>query len=368
MRSSIAIIGAGPVGSYAAYQLSKEGFEVNLFDTKKASQIGSPVQCTGLLTSGIKRFIPLNKEFLINTFSHIQVFSPNKHQITLNKTEYLVDRKKFDQYIFNLAIKQGVVFHPQHKLTEIKDSKGKYELTFKNKKQTKKFSPDVIIGADGPLSLVSRYLNPFKKKTCYCGLQAIIKGSFNPDSYQAFLGNNICPHLFAWLVPESKTKARVCLATLTNPLNYFNNFLKMLNINKKQIIEKQAGLIPLFEPEIKTRHKNIFLLGDAASHVKATTLGGIIPGFKAAINLTRQLTNQKTHFKNHENLKRHLFIRKTLNKFSDKDYNKLIHLLSKPKTKKLLETHSRENPKKLLKKLLLKEPRLLSFAKYLFYE
>jgi len=104
------------------------------------------------------------------------------------------------------------------------------------------------------------------------------------------------------------------------------------------------------------------LLGDAASHVKATTLGGIIPGFKAAVNLTYNLTNQKPSFNNYQNLKRHLLIRKTLNKFSDKDYDKLIYLISKPKTKKILETCSRENPKKLIKKLILNEPRLLSFV------
>jgi geranylgeranyl reductase family protein len=366
MKLSIAIIGAGPVGSYAAYQLSKEGFEVNLFDTKKASQIGSPIQCTGLLTSEIKKFIPLKKDFLINTFSNIRVFSPDQQAITINKTEYLVDRTKFDQYILNLALKQGVVFHHQHKLTEIKEGKGKRELTFKHKKQTRKFSPDIIIGADGPLSLVSRYLNPFKKKTCYYGLQAVIKGSFNTDSYRVFLGSQVCPGLFAWLVPESKTKAKVGLAALSNPFHQFNNLLKTLDIKQKQIIEKQAGLIPLFDSKVKTRHKNVFLLGDAASHVKATTLGGIVPGFKAAINLTHHLTKKKTPFKNHQNLKLHLFIRKTLNKFSDKDYDQLVYLLSKPKTKKLLETHSRENPKKLIKKLFLIEPRLLFFVKHLF--
>lgn len=362
----IAIIGAGPVGSYAAYQLSKEGFKVNLFDTKKASQIGSPIQCTGLLTSELTKFLPLNKDFLINTFSNIQVFSPNKHQITLNKTEYLVDRKKFDQYIFNLAIKEGAKFYPQHKLIEIKQNNEKHTTTFQHKKRTKSFTPDIVIGADGPLSLIYQYLNPFKKKIFYYGIQAVVKGKFNPDTYQVFFGSNICSELFAWLVPESKTKAKIGLATLKTPSIYFINFLKTLNIKQKDILEKQAGLIPLFDPEIKTKHKNIFLLGDSASHIKATTLGGIIPGFKAAINLTCHLANKKIPFQNHQNLKLHLFIRKTLNKFSDKDYNKLIHLLSKPRTKKLLETHSRENPKKLIKKLALKEPRLLSFVKHLF--
>jgi len=247
----IAIIGAGPVGSYAAYLLSKKGFQVALFDSKKASQIGSPIQCTGLLTSELKRFLPLNKDFLINTFSKIQVISPNQQKITLNKTEYLVDRKKFDQYVLNLAIKQGTTFYPEHKLIEIK-SDNKHILTFRYKKQTKTFSPDIIIGADGPQSLLYRYLNPFKKKTFYLGLQAVIKGKFDTDTYQIFFGNKICPDFFAWLVPESKTKARIGLATTKNPAPYFNNLLKFLNIKQKDLLERQGGLVPLFDPELKT--------------------------------------------------------------------------------------------------------------------
>ena len=146
---TIAIIGAGPVGSYTAYLLAKQGFSVSLFDSKKLSGIGSPIQCTGLLTSELSQFMPIHKNFLINTFSHIQIFSPHQHNIILNKTEYLVDRKKFDQFVFDLAIKKGVKFYPQHELIEIKQVEvGKHELVFRchNKNQT--YSPDIIVGAD----------------------------------------------------------------------------------------------------------------------------------------------------------------------------------------------------------------------------
>jgi geranylgeranyl reductase family protein len=366
MTMDIAIIGAGPVGSYTAYLLSKKGFHVNLFDRKISSRVGHPIQCTGLLTSEIKKFLPLSKEFLINTFSHIQIFSP-QYQITLNKNEYLVDRNKFDQFILNLAIKRGTTFFPQHKLIKInRNTKGKHNLVFQYKDKLKMFSPDIIIGTDGPLSLICQHLNPNKKKTFYYGLQAVTKGKFDPSTYQVFFSNKNFPKLFAWCVPKSKNQALIGLAASENPSIHLNALLKRLNIKQKQIIEKQAGIIPLFDSRLRTQHKNIFLLGDAASQVKATTLGGIIPGFKAAVNLTYHLTNKKPPFRNHQNLKLHLLIRKTLNKFSDKDYNKLIQLLSKPKTKRILETCSRENPRKLLKKLLLKEPKLLSFARYLF--
>lgn len=363
----IAIIGAGPAGSYLAYLLAKEGFKVELFDQKKAEQIGEPVQCTGLLTSEIRRFLPLSPGFLVNTFSQVEVVSPDGGKITFNKMEYLVDRKKFDRYLLNLALRAGAVFYPEHKLVGItRKEKKKIELTFQNREEIKIVSPSLVVGADGPFSLVYQYLNPGREKRFYYGLQAKVKGNFNPGAYQAFLGQGVCPNLFGWQVPESKNGARVGLATLRNPNFYFNNFLKKLGIKQEDILERQGGLIPLFEPKINFQEKGIYLLGDAASQVKATTLGGVVPAFQEAYNLAKSISQRKHYKPELKNLKLHLFLRRILNKFSDEDYNKLVRLLSKPRNKKILEVYSRERPRKLLKKLLLNEPRLLYFAKHLF--
>jgi len=44
--------------------------------------------------------------FLVNTFSEIEVNSPQQ-QLVFSGREYLVCRKKFDNYIANLALKAG---------------------------------------------------------------------------------------------------------------------------------------------------------------------------------------------------------------------------------------------------------------------
>ncbi|MFC1686921.1 geranylgeranyl reductase family protein [Nanoarchaeota archaeon] len=364
---NITIIGAGPVGSYAAYLFAKKGFKVHLFDRKKTNQIGKPVQCTGIFSSEIKKFVSLKEDFLVNTTNHIQIISPNNRILTLNKEEYVFNREKFDKYLLDLAIKEGVKFHSEHKLTKIvKNSRNKIDLVFNNKNKTIVFSSNIVIGADGPLSLVYKYLNKNKKKKFYYGIQAVINGKFDSKAYQVYFGKKVCSNFFSWVVPESKTKARIGLATKKAPKFYFDRFLQRLNIKQNQIIEKQGGIIPIFDSKIKTNHKNIFLLGDSASHLKATTGGGIIPAFQEARNLVYRISKNKPYQSNFRNLKRHLLIRKILNKFSDKDYDRLIYLLSKPRNKKIIETHSRENPKKLIRKLIFQEPRLLSFVKYLF--
>jgi len=365
---NIAIVGAGPVGSYTASLLAQKGFKVQLFDQKKIFQIGAPVQCTGIFPAEIRKFIPLkNKKFFINSFTQAQVFSPNKKQVTFQKKEYLVDRHQFDQYLIHQAIQQGASFHPQHKLIKIeRNNKNKTNLIFKNNHTLKIFTPDIIIAADGPLSLIYQYLNKNNQRKFYYGIQATIKGSFNPTVHQTFFGKKIAPHFFAWLVPESNTRARLGLAVLRKPHHYFQNLLHQLNIKPTQILKQQAGIIPLFNPHTKFHKKNIFLLGDAAGHVKATTGGGIIPSFQEAHNLVKSIKNNQFYKPQITKLKHHLYIRKILNNFSDSDYNTLFTLLSKPKNKSLINKYSRENPKKLIQKIIFQEPSLLLFIKKLF--
>ncbi len=62
----------------------------------------------------------------------------------------------------------------------------------------------------------------------------------------------------------------------------------------------------------------------------------------------------------------HLTIRKILNKFNNKDYDQLIHILNKEKIKKQFNSINRDNGVKLATSLLLKEPKLLKYLWKLF--
>mgnify|MGYP001572780589 FL=1 len=129
-------------------------------------------------------------------------------------------------------------------------------------------------------------------------------------------------------------------------------------------------MIPLYHPQQKLKQQNCYLLGDAAGFVKATTLGGIIPGMRQAQILADCLTSHKDYEKEIKTLKKrmdlHLKIRKILNKFKDEDWDKLLEIIKQPKMQKLLEQHTRENPLPLVIKALIKEPKLWRFGKFLF--
>ena len=112
----IAVVGSGPAGNYLAYLLAKKGKEVTVIE--EHNSIGKPVQCTGIVTSSINKFLKLKKSVIANTLEKVVVMSKN------NKTESDVDeivlrRDKFDQFLADMAIKQGTKILLDHRFINL---------------------------------------------------------------------------------------------------------------------------------------------------------------------------------------------------------------------------------------------------------
>lgn len=362
--TNINIIGAGPIGNYIAYLLSKKDYDVKVFE--EHSKIGLPVQCTGIVTSAIKELIKLKKEFVLNKIDKIAVIAPNNTiEFDLKEKEFILDRKRFDEYLYDKAINSGAKFFLKHKFLDYK----KEHILVKDLKNKKirKIKTNILIGADGPLSSVAKSSNLFYNRRFLVGIQARVKIKNNPSIYKTFFGKNF-PGFFGWFVPESEKIVRVGLATKKNTKHYFEKFIRQFN---GKIVEKQAGFIPVYNKKIKTQGDNIYLVGDAACQIKNTTGGGIIPGLICSKVLVNCIINKRDYEKKWRKkigreLYLHLKLRDCLNRFSDEDYNFLIQLLKKEKTKDILEKYNREFPSQFLLRLLLKEPRFLYFLKNVF--
>ncbi len=363
---NIAIIGAGPVGSQAAYFLARNGHTVSMFE--EHATIGSPIQCTGLLTSTFDDFgIPM-KDFLVNTTHQITITTPHQQVHFDRQKEYVVCRTKFDQYMAHRAEDAGAQVFVNHHFMQ---RNGKANLLVKDKTtNTIKDIPfDAVIGADGPLSKTAKEFGLFHpERKFYYGVQATVKGEFDADAYSAHFGNEVAPDLFAWVVPEDETTARVGVGTLRTSVNtYFNKFLQENNFTHR--VALQSGLIPLYHHSQVAAGNGAYLIGDAATQVKATTLGGIIPGMKAAEILARSFKNEMNYASDLRSLRfqlwLHLQIRKVFDRFSDTDWDRLASLMNQEKIQHIFQQHTREEPAQLLMKAVWREPRFLSYVKHL---
>lgn len=360
----ISVIGAGPAGAYTSYLLAKQGYDVKLFE--EHTTIGSPIQCTGILTEGIFKFFKPKKETIANTISRIKIHSQNEEvELKLKKKEIIVNRTEFDRSIADMAHDAGTEVLTGHRFLE-KQGKNIIIQNVKNLEK-KQFSPSYLIGADGPNSQVAKSAGMKGKRKFFYGAQATIKGNFDPDCYEVYLGS-ICPDLFAWVVPEDTKHARAGLASYAHPHKYFQAFLKKLG--SPVVCECQGGLIPLYNKSIETEKSNTFLVGDAAFQVKASTAGGIIQGLTAAKAAEQAIIQEQSYEKLwkkslQKDLQIHLLIRKMMNRFSDKDYDYLLKLVKQERIKHILEKHERDYPSKFVMALAIKEPRFAYFARFL---
>jgi len=356
----ISIIGAGPIGCYAASLLAKKGIDVEIFEEHK--KIGEPISCTGILSKDVKKILELKKDFLVNKLKRVEVIGKDK-KAEFKIEDYVVDRCKFDNYLAEKAKENGAKINLGVKVIDVNNgrlvfNKERFNKSAKNKNVNK------IIGADGPNSIVAKKINPNRTVRYYIGKQAVVKGNFDKETYKVFL--NASPNFFGWVVPEDENTARIGIAALSNPSVYFDKFLAGIKEVRK-INNYQGGLIPVYNPRYKLQKNNMYIIGDAALQVKASTGGGIVPGLKAAKILCKCICKNQNYEKKIFPIKKellmHLFIRKTLNKFKEKDYDELIDMLKNQK--KLFMKHSRDSSMKLMLNLILREPRLLKFGRYL---
>ena len=321
----ISIIGAGPAGSYLASLLDDE---VKVFDYK--SDIGKPIQCTGVLTNKFQSYIK-EKKFIVNKIYNIELNSSNEqYTINLKKPEFIIDRHEYDNYLLNKAIDKGVKFYPKHNFDNFKDN----TIYFSNGNKVK---TDILIGADGPLSKVNKITQIQNNKKHIIGKQIKVKHKTEPNTYKVYF--NI-PDFFSWVVPEDENTARIGCASSSNVNHHFNNFIKKLNIKKEDILETQGAVIPLYNPSQKYQKENTYLIGDAGSIIKNISGGGLLPAIKSANSLAISLNKKKNYKKELQktvlkSLNLNYFTRNILNKFNEKDYDKLIKILKEYGLEKL---------------------------------
>lgn len=359
----IDIIGAGPAGSYTAYLLAKRGHEVNVFE--KNSEIGKPVQCTGIISDYFTTIMKPKKDFVLNTVTKTRIYSPNKKYIeTKIKKNYVVCRKKFDNYLANKAKKKGVQYYLNHSFSSYKKENNKIVSKINNKNKQIYSKVDILIGADGPLSQVSKTSNLFQNRKYVIGTQ-IEAQSINEGVVEFY------PYIgcYAWIVPVNNKTIRIGVVSYKKSKKLFDKFVKEV-IGKSEIIENQSGIIPIFDARVKLQKDNVYIIGDAAGMVKATTGGGINQSLKAAEILADCIENNRNYNleikkKLFPNLYVHLISHKIMQKFSNKDWNYLIKAFKEPKLKKILEKESRDNIVRMLMKIVIKKPGLLKFVKYL---
>lgn len=377
----VAIIGAGPIGSTLAYKLAKEDINVCLIDKKRV--IGLPLQCAGIISSKIANFNEMPNELILNKVKGANIFS-NSNQLRVAKEDYeafVIDRVAYDQFLFDRACKEGVNTYLSSKVTDVDIEKG--IIYFSNNAKINQISSKIIVGADGPDSIVSSKLgNDF---SYFNASQYLVKVDEiqERDFVNVCAKENLFPG-FTWAIPTYEDIFRVGIFsnhTYKEQLTILNDFLEndFQRIPHKnehydyKIIERYAGKIPIFNKENLLVNERVIIIGDAGSQIKPTTGGGLIIGFKvseiAKNNIVKALKEDDINLLNNyhnefldsysKEFSYQFKVQKTLSLLSDNDIDYFFTNLKEKDCEKLISEYGEMDNQSSLVKQFLKRGLLL---------
>jgi geranylgeranyl reductase len=157
----VAIVGAGPAGSYCAYKLAENELYPTIFDYSHPME----KPCGGLVPPGVQNFFPF---FKVITISHSErtsmtVITPSGRRIVVGfKKGKLMgfSRLKFDRYLLDMALSEGAEL-VEEKVIGLERKYGWWKI----RTQRQSYAVSVVIGADGVNSIVRRNIVGSLSKT-----------------------------------------------------------------------------------------------------------------------------------------------------------------------------------------------------------
>jgi geranylgeranyl reductase family protein len=294
----VIVVGGGPVGSFAAWNLAKRGIEATVFEEHAA--IGVPSHCAGHLSiRSLKNLglYPLPGKIVENTFSAANFYSSMGTRFSVRLAQSVtaaVNRTLFDQYLAEKAETAGAHYRLNTRVQSllIDDGFVKGVNLAEGDGAEEKAYAKLVVDAEG---ISSRLLKQ-------AGLSALNLGGLvyavetevenvqdvEPDAVEVYVGKTFAPGFYAWLIPRLDGTAKVGLAAKNrNPRECLQRLMRKHPVASKQLAKAKITQtafhsISLGGPIPKTYSNGFLAVGDAASQVKPTTGGGVVFGLTCA--------------------------------------------------------------------------------------
>ena len=270
----IAVIGAGPAGTFAAYKAAQAGLTVGVFEEHE--KIGEPVHCGECLSllACTRLGLELPDEAISMKVKGIKLVYPDKSYSYIEEPGFDLEKEKFEQYLAKLGSDAGAIYKMKHRVIELKRENGAWAITTTQGEYTAK----VIIDASGVAGISSKLLqlNPESKKVV--GLQYELAPIESDGFIEFFLWPRLAPHGYLWVIPKKNGRANVGLVTndAPNTRKLLDQFIQEYGLQEKKKVGKIAfgGFIPASGPVPNTYADGILLVGDAAGFTSPMFEGG----------------------------------------------------------------------------------------------
>jgi len=349
----VLVVGAGPAGSSSARSSALHGENTLLIDRKE--KIGFPVKCAEGIGYYLLPYLPFEipKEYFIWSMEGMLFWSDDliSEKIGPQWKSYSVDRKKFDHWLADSALRAGSKVWDNTEVVDI-NTDGEYTI---NKVIVKKegklitLKPKVVIAADGCESTILNKLDLYHPvqgdlAEVYSWEMANLN-LYKPHFEQIYSGS-FAPSGYAYIFPKSSTVANIGLGGIfpeKKMEDYFEQFLGIPFVQKQvrggRYIEERSKKAVWNDLTEKWIYGNTILAGDTANQSLKPFIEGILPSIiygdiagglahsyclGESINHTKYVEEAKERI-GIENFDRSLILHKIINKvLSKKDKKKTL--------------------------------------------
>ena len=268
----VIVVGAGPAGNNAALSLASQGYGVTVIDSRE--NIGDKL-CTGLVGEECFRRYPIDPALVYHEISSAWVVAPSSESLrfeTLHSVARVVDRVGYVSSFADRAKRAGAQYLLSQRVVRVEQLNDRVSVVTSNGT----LEARALVLAAGFGSQLNRQLGLGEASDYVVGTQALVETG-DLDEVEVYLGRDVAPGFFAWLVPTQPGYALAGLLVRKNALERFDQFVSARKADGrvKELVSKATCWgIPL-RPLRKTYTDRVLVVGDAAGQVKPTTGGGI---------------------------------------------------------------------------------------------
>ena len=291
----VIVVGGGPGGSMAAWEVAKAGYSVCLLE--KDRDIGYPVRCGEAIgEAALRQFVEPQDSWIASEITGTTLVAPDNTSVDIefaNETGYILNRRIFDYDLSRYAANAGAEIYTKSYVKDliIKDDfvKG-VKLDYLG--EAKEITANIVIGADGLASRIGRAAGlrtQVRMKDMESGLQYSVSNVDVPvNKMIMYVGSNHAPGGYLWIFPKGDKFANIGIgidgkaSQHKSAKEYLDEFMEA-NFPTAAILTTMCGGVPCPAPMKSPIKNGLMLVGDAAHLINPVTGGGIAPAMKSGL-------------------------------------------------------------------------------------
>ncbi len=361
----IAVVGGSAAGLFTAWLLRRGGRRVRVYERAERLE---PACRTLIVTARMREILgAAGESCVVNAIRRFEVWSDGRSaQFSLHQPDLIIERATLIESLAERARAAGAEIRFGRRFLRLSAGGSPPGLEFDRQEDGERetAAASVVVGADGALSEVARSVGWPRPETVPL-LQALVRlpADYPIDTVRVWFVPEDTPY-FYWLIPEGNGRGALGLIGEAGERTR-RSLEKFLDRRGFEPLEFQGARIPVYRGWVPVHRRvgatDVYLVGDAASQVKVTTVGGIVTGLRGARAVAQAILDsdgagELRSLRRELNL--HLWVRRTLHQFTQTDYCRLLDLLN-PAARRSLETHGRDDAARVLLRVCQSQPRLL---------